>query len=57
MREDYATDVGDANTRFSQTFMESVIRCLCFWTGVDERDGIFRDQIHINGANVERRGQ
>ena len=33
------------------------IRFFCFWTGVDERDRIFRDQIDVDRADVERCGQ
>ena len=29
----------------------------CFWTGVDQCDRIFRDQIDIDRADVEGRGQ
>src|SRR5882724_1690209 len=50
-------DVGDTNTRLSESFMESVIRFFGFRARIDERDGIFWDQVDVNWANVERRRQ
>ncbi len=52
-----AANVGDAQARLAQPFMQGVVRFFGFGTGVDERERIFRDQIDVDRANVEWRRQ
>lgn len=57
VRKDDPANIGDANTSFSQAFMQGVIRFFGFRAGVDERNRIFRDQVDVNRADVEGRGK
>ena len=49
-------DVGYANSFSTQAFAESFDGWFGFWSGVDEGEGIFVDEVDIDCTDVERCG-
>jgi hypothetical protein len=56
VRQHDAANVRDAKARMAQAFAQSLGGLFRLWPRVNQRDGVFRDEIAIDRPDVEGRG-